>query len=68
MAHAVSTSDLTTEQRLAGAYLTVALLALFVGVVTGLLQAFSTSGVNIYNELAPVVKSYSPLRKGHSRF
>src|SRR5215475_3637228 len=46
------------EQRLTGAYLAIALLALFVGIVTGLFQALSHSGVNLYPQLAPVVASY----------
>ena len=47
-----------TEYRLAGAYLVIALVALFVGVVTGLLQALSHAGVNLYPQLAPVMASY----------
>ena len=58
MAHAAIAPDFTTERRLMGAYLTIALLALFVGVVTGILQAFSTAGVNMYGGLTPVVQSY----------
>jgi cytochrome c oxidase subunit 1 len=44
--------------RLTGAYLLVALVALFVGVVTGALQALEHAGINLYPWLAPVVKSY----------
>lgn len=59
MAHAVDTPPtFASEQRLTGAYLVVALLALFVGVVTGLLQALSHAGINVYPQLAPVVASY----------
>ena len=59
MLHAVaSTSEPTAERRLTGAYLTIALVALFVGIVTGIFQAFSTAGVNMYNSLTPVVHSY----------
>lgn len=47
-----------SEQRLAGAYLSVALIALFFGVVTGLLQALSHAGINLYPHLSPVVASY----------
>src|SRR6266478_62287 len=47
-----------TESRLAGAYLVIALVALFVGVVTGLFQALSHAGVNLYPQLTPVVASY----------
>src|SRR5438105_12179721 len=47
-----------TENRLAGAYLVIALVALFVGSVTGLFQALSHAGVNLYPQLTPVVASY----------
>src|SRR5215467_16255253 len=47
-----------TEYRLAGAYLAIALGALCVGVVTGLFQALSHAGINLYPQLAPVVASY----------
>jgi cytochrome c oxidase subunit 1 len=47
-----------TEYRLAGAYLVIALVALFVGVVTGFFQALSHAGVNLYPQLTPVVASY----------
>ncbi|HEU5323513.1 MAG TPA: cbb3-type cytochrome c oxidase subunit I, partial [Methylomirabilota bacterium] len=49
---------LQSENRLTAAYLTVALAALFGGVVTGLAQALEHAGVNVYPALAPVVKSY----------
>jgi cytochrome c oxidase subunit 1 len=55
---AVPPSDFAVERRLTGAYLSIALLALFVGVVTGLFQALSTAGVNLYGGLTPVIKSY----------
>jgi cytochrome c oxidase subunit 1 len=59
MVHAAATTrDFPVERRLTGAYLTIALVALFVGVVTGLFQAFSTAGVNMYSGLTPVVQSY----------
>src|SRR5262249_29699259 len=48
----------STEYRVTGAYLVVALVALCVGVVTGLLQALSHAGVNLYPWLTPVVASY----------
>ena len=50
--------DLGPERRLTGAFLLIALIALFVGVVTGLLQGLSHVGVNVYPWLAPLVKSY----------
>jgi cytochrome c oxidase subunit 1 len=60
MAHAPAPArvDFPLERRLTGAYLTVALVALFAGVVTGLFQALSTAGMNVYGELMPVIKSY----------
>src|SRR5262249_41346708 len=48
----------STEYRLTGAYLAIALIALFVGVVTGLFQALSHAGINLYPQLTPVVASY----------
>jgi cytochrome c oxidase subunit 1 len=53
-----ATLDLSAENRLAGAYLLIALVALFGGVATGLLQALEYSGVDLYPRLAPVVQSY----------
>lgn len=50
--------DDTPDRRLTGAYLVVALIALFFGVVTGLLQALSHAGINLYPHLTPVVASY----------
>ena len=52
----------STEYRLTGAYLVIAFVALFVGVVTGLFQALSHAGVNLYPQLTPVVASYYLLR------
>ncbi|MBI2154121.1 MAG: cbb3-type cytochrome c oxidase subunit I [Candidatus Rokubacteria bacterium] len=49
---------MSAENRLTAAYLTVALVALFGGVVTGLFQALEHAGVNLYPRLAPVVQSY----------
>jgi cytochrome c oxidase subunit 1 len=47
-----------TESRLMAAYLTVALVALFGGVVTGLLQALEHAGIDLYPWVAPLIKSY----------
>jgi cytochrome c oxidase subunit 1 len=47
-----------TLGRLTTAYLTVALLALLGGVVTGLAQGLEHAGINVYPALAPVVQSY----------
>ena len=47
-----------TLGRLTAAYLTVALLALLGGVVTGLAQGLEHAGINVYPALAPVVQSY----------
>jgi cytochrome c oxidase subunit 1 len=46
------------DGKLVGAYLLVALIALFGGVTTGLLQALEYSGINLYPQVAPVIKSY----------
>lgn len=48
----------TSENRLTAAYLIVALVALFGGVVTGLFQALEHAGWNLYPRLAPVIQSY----------
>jgi len=47
-----------TLGRLTAAYLTVALLALLGGVLTGLAQALEHAGINVYPALAPAVQSY----------
>jgi cytochrome c oxidase subunit I len=52
------TVDFTSENRLASAFLAVALIALFGGVLIGLFQALEHAGVNLYPWLAPVIKSY----------
>jgi cytochrome c oxidase subunit 1 len=48
----------TAENRLTAAYLIVALIALFVGVVTGFLQALEHGGINLYPKVAPLIQSY----------
>jgi cytochrome c oxidase subunit 1 len=53
-----ATVDFTSENRLAGEFLTVALIALFGGVLIGLFQALEHAGMNLYPWLAPVIKSY----------
>src|SRR4029078_6950804 len=50
--------DLRPEARLTSAYLVVALVALFGGVVTGLLQALEHAGIDLYPAVAPLIKSY----------
>jgi cytochrome c oxidase subunit 1 len=50
--------DLQPEDRLTAAYLVVALVALFGGVVLGLFQALEHAGVDLYPQLLPVIKSY----------
>ena len=50
--------DLHTERRLAGAYLAVAIVALFGGTTLGLFQALEHAGVNLYPALQPVLRSY----------
>jgi len=47
-----------TEERLASAFIGVALVALFGGMVTGLLQALEPAGINLYPWVAPLIKSY----------
>ena len=46
------------ERRLASANLIVALVALFGGVVTGLLQALEFAGIDVYPSVAPVIHSH----------
>lgn len=52
------TSDLTSEDRLTGAYLAVALVALFGGVLSGIFQALEHAGHDLYPLLTPVIRSY----------
>jgi cytochrome c oxidase subunit 1 len=49
---------LSTESRLAGAFVAIALVALFGGIVLGFVQALEHAGLNLYSALQPVVKSY----------
>jgi cytochrome c oxidase subunit 1 len=46
------------EDRLAGAFVAVALVALFGGVVTGALQALEHAGIDLYPWVAPLIRSY----------
>jgi cytochrome c oxidase subunit 1 len=46
------------DRRLAGAFVLVALVALFGGVVTGVLQALEHAGVNLYPWVQPLIRSY----------
>jgi cytochrome c oxidase subunit 1 len=48
----------TKENQLTAAYLIVALIALFVGVVTGFLQALEHAGINLYPKVTPLIQSY----------
>lgn len=50
--------DRTRENRLTSAHLVVAFVALFIGVLTGLLQGLEHAGIDLYPKFAPVVKSY----------
>jgi cytochrome c oxidase subunit 1 len=45
-------------RRLTGAYVAVAIVALFGGVLTGLLQALEHAGVDLYPWVRPLIKSY----------
>jgi hypothetical protein len=49
--------DLTSEGRLAGAHLAVALVALLGGVTTGLAQALEYAGIDLYPH-SVIIKSY----------
>ncbi len=55
---AATATDLRPERRLTGAYLIVAFVALFVGVVTGLFQGLSHAGLNLYPWLQPLIRTY----------
>jgi cytochrome c oxidase subunit 1 len=57
LAGPVATAE-SPEGRLASAFIAVALVALFGGVVTGALQALEHAGVNLYPWVAPLIKSY----------
>jgi cytochrome c oxidase subunit 1 len=46
------------DRRLTGAFVTVALVALLGGVVTGVLQALEHAGVNLYPWVSPLIRSY----------
>jgi cytochrome c oxidase subunit I len=50
--------DLAAEGRLTGAFLLVAIVALFGGMVTGVAQALEHAGINVYPWMAPIIKSY----------
>ncbi len=52
------TTELAPENGLTGAYLLIALIALFGGVVTGLFQALEYAGFDLYPWLRPVIQSY----------
>ena len=52
------TADLSQVNRLTGAYLLVALVALFGGVATGLFQALEYAGIDLYPSLTPAIQSY----------
>jgi cytochrome c oxidase subunit 1 len=51
-------SGYTAENRLTAAYLTVAHVALFIGVILGFFQALEYAGINLYSLVFPVVQSY----------
>jgi cytochrome c oxidase subunit 1 len=48
----------TAEGRLSAAYLTVAHVALFIGVILGFFQALEYAGINLYPAVFPLVQSY----------
>jgi heme/copper-type cytochrome/quinol oxidase subunit 1 len=47
-----------SENRLTAAYLIVAHVALFIGVVLGLFQALEYAGINLYPGVTPLIQSY----------
>jgi cytochrome c oxidase subunit 1 len=51
-------SATTSIRRLTGAFITVGLVAMLGGVLTGLTQALEHAGINVYPSLSPVVQSY----------
>ena len=51
------TRDLTSESRLAGAHIAIALVALLGGVTTGLAQALEYAGIDLYPH-SVIIKSY----------
>lgn len=51
-------SDLAAEDRLTGAHLAVALIALFGGALTGLFQGLESAGLDLYPWLTPFIQSY----------
>src|SRR5262249_23222332 len=53
-----SAVDLAPEARLTSAYLIVALVALFGGILTGFLQALEHAKLDLYPFVAPVIKGY----------
>jgi cytochrome c oxidase subunit I len=54
----VTGADLSAEGRLSGAFILVALVALFGGLLTGALQALEHAGIDLYPSLMPLIKSY----------
>jgi cytochrome c oxidase subunit 1 len=50
--------QLQADYGVARAYLIVALIALFGGVVIGLFQGLDHAGINLYPKLAPIIQSY----------
>jgi cytochrome c oxidase subunit I len=51
-------SATTSIRRLTAAFITVGLVAMLGGVLTGLTQALEHAGINVYPALSPVVQSY----------
>jgi cytochrome c oxidase subunit 1 len=54
----IAAAEFTSEKRLTAAYLMVAHVALFIGVVLGLFQALEYAGINLYPWLTPLIQSY----------
>ena len=58
IAHSLEDNEFRMESRVTQAYLLVALVALFGGAATGLLQGLDNAGVDLYPRLTPVLQSY----------
>ena len=58
MLQASDAKTFPTEYAVTKAYMIVALVALFGGLVTGLFQGLDNAGIDLYPHLQPVVQSY----------
>ena len=58
MSGQTAAEEFRSENRLTAAYLIVAHVALFIGVVLGLFQALEYAGINLYPLVSPLIQSY----------